>query len=130
MSEVGGKYLFGTWLSATEIANLAICTDVSERGDPWTAEAKDAVYKLLKPTISPHISSRSRGGAGSTRSLDQAYQLLLLDLATHGMDAPAAVMRKLLTIWALGAFGKNASLAGLDDGQLLNAILNELGLLL
>lgn len=129
MSEVGGKYLFGTWLSATEIGNLAVCADVSERGDPWTAKAKDAVYKLLKPTISPHISSRSRGGAGPTRSLDQAYQLLLLDLATHGMDAPAAVMRKLLTIWALETFGRSTELAGLDDGQFLNAVLKELGLL-
>ncbi|KAB2540815.1 hypothetical protein AL035_15690 [Salipiger aestuarii] len=128
MSEVGGKYLFGTWLSATEIGNLAVCADVSERGDPWAAEAKDAVYKLLKPTISPHISSRSRGGAGSTRSLDQAYQLLLLDLATNGMDAPEAVMRKLLTIWALETFGRSTELTGLDDGQLLNAILKELGL--
>ncbi len=128
MSEVGGKYLFGTWLSATEIGNLAICADVSERGDPWTAEAKDAVYKLLKPTISPHISSRSRGGTGPTRSLDQAFQLLLLDLATHGMDAPEAVMRKLLTIWALGAFGRSSALAGLDDGKLLTAVLKELKL--
>ncbi|NIY95776.1 hypothetical protein HC022_05790 [Salipiger sp. HF18] len=128
MSEVGGKYLFGAWLSATEIANLAICADVSERGEAWTADAKDAVYKLLKPTISPHISSRSRGGAGPTRSLDQAYQLLLLDLSTHGMDAPEAVMRKLLTIWALETFGRSTELSGFDDGQVLNAALEELGL--
>ncbi|MBR9839004.1 MAG: hypothetical protein GYB50_14070 [Rhodobacteraceae bacterium] len=128
MSEVGGKYLFGTWLSATEIANLAICADVSERGEAWTAEAKDAVYKLLKPTISPHISQRSRGGAGRKRRLDQAYQLLLLDLATHGMDAPEAVMRKLLTIWALETFGRSNALSGFDDGQVLDAVLEELGL--
>lgn len=128
MSEVGGKYLFGTWLSATEIANLAICADVSERGEAWTAEAKDAVYKLLKPTISPHIRSRSRGGTARQRSLNQAYQLLLLDLATHGMDAPEAVMRKLLTIWALETFGRSIALSGVDDGQLLNIVLRELRL--
>lgn len=128
MSEVGGKYFFGTWLSATEIANLAICADVSERGEAWTADAKDAVYKLLKPTISPHISSRSRGGAGPTRSLDQAYQLLLLDLATNGMDAPEAFMRKLLTIWALETFGRSTALSGFDDSQVLDAVLEELGL--
>lgn len=128
MSEVGGKYLFETLLSATEIANLAICADVSERGEAWSTEAKDALYKLLKPTISPHISSRSPGGAGPTRSLDQSYQLLLLDLATHGMDAPSAVMRKLLTIWALETFGRSTELAGLDDGQVFNVVLKALGL--
>ncbi|MFY1707156.1 hypothetical protein [Tritonibacter scottomollicae] len=128
MSEVGGKYLFGTWLTATEIANLAICADVSERGEAWASEAKDAVYKLFKPTISPHISSRPRGGVGPARSLDQAYQLLLLELATHGMDVPEAVMRKLLTIWALETFGRSTALSGFDDGQVLDAVLEELGL--
>ncbi|MGR3375157.1 hypothetical protein [Salipiger abyssi] len=128
MSEVGGKYLFGTWLSATEIGNLSVCADVSERAEAWTAEAKDAVYKLLKPTISPHMSKRTRGSVGPKRNLDQAYRLLLLELATHGMDAPAAVMRKLLTIWALETFGRSTALSGFDAGQVLDAVFEELGL--
>ena len=114
--------------SAAEIRNLAICTDVSHRGEAWTTEAKDAVYKLLKPTISPHMSKRSRGSVGPKRSLDKTYQLLLLELATHGMDAPAAVMRKLLAIWALEEFGSSTALVAMDEGSLLNAVLDELGL--
>lgn len=127
MPETGGKFLFGTWLSATEIQLVAICSEVSHHGRAWDADVKDALYKLLKALVSPHMTkARHRGGAGAPRSPDQAYQLLLLELTTHGMDAPDAVMRRILAIWAAAAFGKSRELAGFDSQELLDAVLKEL----
>jgi hypothetical protein len=124
----GGRFVLGTWLSASDVRHVKICAAVCKQDAPWDSEVKDALYKLLRPTISPHLNVRSRGGTAPQRSADQSIQMLILELASHGTDAPAIIMKRLLIVWALEAFGKVMALSGMEDEGVLAAAFQELDL--